>query len=105
MWLTCIHFAQITREQHSTLRSCGKDAASCEYGGDEARLPVQVLQYSMMFLLYPVVARCTEAEVGTGTGGRNRSEVCPRDRHERGTNFGLVVLVISDTLPCYLLTY
>ena len=45
----------MTRQQQSTLRSCGRreddgeeDAWICEYGGVEARLPVQVLQYSMV---------------------------------------------------------
>lgn len=51
---TCMHLPQMTRQQHSTLRSCGRredgddDGGVWEYGGVEARLPVQVLQYSMV---------------------------------------------------------
>lgn len=50
----CMHLPQMTRQQHSTLRSCGRredgddDGGVWEYGGVEARLPVQVLQYSMV---------------------------------------------------------
>ena len=61
MWdFTSIHLPQITRQQHSTLRSCGRveddddddeDDWVWEYGGVAARLPVQVLQYSMASLL------------------------------------------------------